>query len=43
MLKIEYINVRLLLGMLRSKQVSSDGCNILYILEMCGVASNCLQ
>ena len=44
MLNIEYFNVRLLLGVLRSKQVSGRyGSNIMYILEMGGVASNCLQ
>ena len=43
MLKIEYFNVRMLLGVLRSKKYPADGSNILYILEMCGVASNCLQ
>ena len=32
MLKMEYVNVRQLLGVLRSKQVSADDSNILYIL-----------
>ena len=43
MLKMEYFNVRMLLGVLLSNKYPADGSNILYILEMCGVASNCLQ
>ena len=45
MLKMEYFNLRLLKGMLRSKQViyPAEDSTILYTLQMCGVASNCLQ